>query len=592
VTASTSTLGIAPRTMPIRVRDAVSTAESPMERDGLVGFDPTTTAAFRRATQADYFAWLEHIRPASACTRPIRLSGQVLTVQSGTGAVLSTLDTASMPDGVIYKACGNRRASVCPACARTYQYDAYQLLRAGLSGGKGVPETVATHPAVFVTLTAPSFGLVHTRVVHRHTCTNRRRCDCRPEPCHARTGGTPNVCQHGQPLVCWARHASDDPRLGQPLCLDCYDHDHQAVFNAFAGELFRRTKQNIQRHLVRLAKARGIPGVLVAGASGNLRRLPPVQATHGKVAEMQRRGVVHFHAILRLDGVDGTDSSKVVTPPPGLTIDDLHAAVRAAAARSGFASPSHPDRPGGWVVDWGTQVDIRTITLTGTDQITDAMVAGYLAKYATKSTEVTGHNSARITPDTIGLYADPEGDHNARLIDACWRLGRPTRTATLNDSSSPIRAQGGVDTQPANKCDPVSVDLGEVDNPYGRLRRWAHILGFGGHFLTKGRHYSTTFAVLRAARATYQRGLVRDLDHEHAGTGPVGASSIDDPDDEDTVLLVGSLSYAGTGWRTSGDALLAATAADLARSRHLIAREELAHELGTEHLTRTAQQAA
>ncbi len=63
-----------------------------------------------------------------------------------------------MPDGAIYKACGNRRASVCPACARTYQYDAYQLLRAGLSGGKGVPETVATHPAVFVTLTAPSFG--------------------------------------------------------------------------------------------------------------------------------------------------------------------------------------------------------------------------------------------------------------------------------------------------------------------------------------------------------------------------------------------------------------------------------------------------
>jgi hypothetical protein len=51
-----------------------------------------------------------------------------------------------------------RRASVCPPCAETYRADTYQLIRAGLVGGKGVPETVTGHPCVFATFTAPSFG--------------------------------------------------------------------------------------------------------------------------------------------------------------------------------------------------------------------------------------------------------------------------------------------------------------------------------------------------------------------------------------------------------------------------------------------------
>jgi hypothetical protein len=33
-----------------------------------------------------------------------------------------------------------------------------------------------------------------------------------------------------------------------------------------------------------------------------------------------------------------------------------------------------------------------------------------------------------------------------------------------------------------------------------RFRAWAHTLGFRGHWLTKSRAYSTTFAALRAAR--------------------------------------------------------------------------------------------
>ncbi len=172
--------------------------------------------------------------------------------------------------------------------------------------------------------------------------------------------------------------------------------------------------------------------VQVTTDSGRVRRVPPVRVSHGKVAEMQRRGAVHFHVLLRLDGVDLDDRNALVPPPAGITVDDLDAAVHAAARQITVVTPPHPDRPQGWQVAWGEQVDVRRIGASDGD-VTDGKVAAYLAKYATKSTEATettGHCSTRLTPDTVDAYADPEGDHLARLIDACWRLGRPTHHHT------------------------------------------------------------------------------------------------------------------------------------------------------------------
>ena len=96
------------------------------------------------------------------------------------------------------------------------------------------------------------------------------------------------------------------------------------------------------------------------------------------------------------------------------------------------------------------------------------------------------------------------------------------------------------------------------------------MLGFGGHFLTKGRRYSVRFADLRQARITYRRG--QDPGPEH---GPIRTA---DHTNEETVLIVGTFSFAGTGWKTSGDALLANTAADQARKRRQAGRDELADE--------------
>ncbi|MGA4993860.1 replication initiator [Nonomuraea bangladeshensis] len=466
-----------------------------------------------------YYAWLDHIWHAAGCTAPIRLHGQVHTVDAHTGAILATQPTSALPDGVIYKACGNRRATVCPSCAETYRRDAYHLVRSGLTGGKGVPDSVSTHPAVFATFTAATFGPVHTRHVRTHTCTDKTRCTCRAEPCHARR--TIDTCPHGVRQACFARHEPADQRIGQPLCLDCYDHDHHVVWNHHAGELWRRTKQTMERHLNRIARSRGLPRVRIA---------------HGKAAEYQRRGAVHFHVLLRLDGLDLDDPTAVIPPPDGITADDLAEAVQHAATATRFTTEGHAKQPGGWPIAWGDQLDVRPLTLRGDNPVTDTMVAAYLAKYATKGTETTGHASRRLDPTSIDQYANRTGTHTERLIAACWDLGHPQHAG------------------------------------YAGLRRWAHMLGFGGHFLTKARRYSTTFAALRAARVHYRRA--QDIGTDYAPDAFERQADLDD----ETTLIIGDLTYAGAGWKTTGDALLANTAAAQAREYTRAGREELAFE--------------
>lgn len=609
--------------------------------------------ALARAARDDFPDWLDHVRPAAQCARPIRLAGTITTVEAATGRILSTMDTSGMPDAVIYKRCGNRRSSVCPSCSKIYQRDAYQIIRAGIVGGEGVPDTVSQHSAIFATFTAPGFGMVHNRVVKRHTCQNRARCDCRPEPCQARRDIP--VCAHGKPQFCFARHENGDRRIGTPVCLDCYDYDTHAVWNKFAGELWRRTKQAIDRRLAKTCQARGIEPVTV-GVDGRGRPItkPAVQTSCGKAAEFQMRAVVHFHALIRLDGRDPDDPTAIVPPPAGLTVDDLDQAIKAAARSIAFDTPPHPDAPDGWRIAWGEQIYNRPITLSGKGEVTDGMVAGYLAKYATKSTEVTGHTSARITDNTIGHYADVAGSHVQRLIAACWRIGRPHKTELLHIAYSRLLASisatglelgrlspedtstqapmlnrlhgtigelvdvAAVAPKPlrhrlrhaipatgamapwrcpmcATVCRTVQCQrclatqyeqtrrqqrllfllllLGEIQaaqpepNPYAGLRRWAHMLGFGGHFFTQSQRYSATFRTKRDARIVFRRNQTSTPAPEEADT---------DHDGEETTLIINTLAFAGVGWHNTADAILANTSAALAREHQQLARQQIA----------------
>ena len=121
--------------------------------------DPVTD----RLLRPDFTRWQAHAARTRGCTRPVRLRGWSLTIHARTGEVVETFDTDHLPDAILYKPCGTRRESVCPACAEVYRWDAYHLIAAGLRGGKGVPASVCEHPATFLTLTPPSFGAVHTR---------------------------------------------------------------------------------------------------------------------------------------------------------------------------------------------------------------------------------------------------------------------------------------------------------------------------------------------------------------------------------------------------------------------------------------------
>ena len=110
-----------------------------------------------------YDRWMEQVAATGYCAHPVRLRGQVEQADPHTGEVHIVYSTDREPDATLLKACGNRRASVCPSCSATYQADSFQLLAAGLKGGKGVPDTISEHPRLFVTFTAPSFGPVHSR---------------------------------------------------------------------------------------------------------------------------------------------------------------------------------------------------------------------------------------------------------------------------------------------------------------------------------------------------------------------------------------------------------------------------------------------
>jgi len=468
-----------------------------------------------RASDRESFArWQAQVRAAGACQQPVRLAGRVDLADVSTGELgpAPVFDTDGEPDGIVLKACGTRRASRCAPCAEVYRRDAWHLLAAGLRGGKGVPGAVAAHPRVFVTFTAPSFGPVHSSRTRRG----------RVQVCHpARRGAR---CPHDQPTRCGARHLPGDAALGTPLCPGCYDYARAVVWNALAPELWRRTTIALGRILARVAG-------LSSGACARL-----VSPAYAKVAEYQSRGAIHYHAIIRLDAPSTPDDLDRVAPPPaGFTAALLVEAVRLAAAEVAVPCPL-----GGPPLRWGAQLDLHPIGQAGVDgepggegAVSAERVASYVAKYATKATE--GYGAALDRPlrsrAELNRLDGQVPAHVEALVRACWALGGRRELAGLG------------------------------------LRRWAHMLGYGGHFLTKSRRYATTFRLLRAARRAWtarrRHGPTVQLDRDGRLLPPEGA------------VLVAVWCYQGRGYITHGDAWLAGHLAAQYREMRRVAREEL-----------------
>src|SRR4029453_16976048 len=69
---------------------------------------------------AGYGRWMEHVAATGYCAHPVRLRGTVEHADQATGEVRTVYDTEREPDATLLKACGNRRAPVCPPSSATY----------------------------------------------------------------------------------------------------------------------------------------------------------------------------------------------------------------------------------------------------------------------------------------------------------------------------------------------------------------------------------------------------------------------------------------------------------------------------------------
>jgi hypothetical protein len=264
------------------------------------------------------------------------------------------------------------------------------------------------------------------------------------------------------------------------------------LWNAHAGALWRRFSIYLRREIAKCA------GLTQRAFRHHAR------VSFAKVAEYQKRGAVHFHAVIRLDGPEGGDTA----PPAWASAELLTDAIHAAATATRVNGPQVDGRS--HTFTFGRQLDVRTIRsadFDGGQELTDRAVAAYIAKYATKGAETATGTLDRPIRFLAELAQARITDHARRMIRTAWTFG-------------------------ARK-----------DLEHLRLRAWAHMLGFRGHFSTKSRRYSTTLGALRDARAEWRRA--------QATTSEISEAL-------NTTLVLAHWVFAGTGLSDT-EAWLAAT---------------------------------
>jgi hypothetical protein len=448
--------------------------------------DDLVAEAVARCSREDYPRWEQLVAQAGHCVRPIRVAGSVDQVDKASGEIRRVYSTESEPDNCLLLPCKTRRESVCPSCADVHRGHNYHLILAGLVGGKGVPSSVVEHPAVFATFTAPSFGAVHS-----HRSKGHQLQACRP-----RRGG--ERCRHGVRVGCSVVHPKGDPCVGTPICPECFDYEGMVLWNRMAPKLWKRSTTFTRR---RLAMAAGIPVRELKGLC---------KVRFAKVAEYQQRGALHFHAVIRLDGV--TEDDMLVPPPAECTAELLQQAIEETVRDLKVVGID-----GLPVLRWGEEVHVRHLRRGAPEDLKGEAVAAYVAKYSTKSAESLASGDG-LSP------------HIRRVIDTAWELA----------------------SRPEHK------DL--------RLAEAARDLGYRGHFSTRSPRYSTTITGIRQGQREFAR-------RKRLPEGGRLLDAWDRPEDEDQVVVEAQWRFAGTGYRTNGEAWLALSAAARARERWRIVWE-------------------
>jgi len=338
---------------------------------------------------------------------------------------VASRETNQVPEGStgIYIRCRTRHEAKCPSCAELYRQEAVKLIE------RGVPSSrpYGSH-LLFVTLTAPGkeyFGTANHRMNGKFT----------------------GICPCGQ------RHSKDDGLLGVPIDIDKFDYAKAVKWNRNIPELWRRFLIALEREL------------------------PHQTIEFVKVVEIQRRGLFHIHAIIRiqpkfsprknnLNRVEITNAIKKSAKIPvvegdifGKQVDVQFARQKNPKRRKGESSEKYRNR-------------INSSPTRNT-------FARYLAKYATKGME---HATEK------GTQSKYIRAHHMKLRSAAM----PESTLWLENSLARIKSQSSSRFEDVEKIRQIEKRI------RSRAQNKIQSFGFQGQFLTKSKNYSTTFTAIRA----------------------------------------------------------------------------------------------
>ena len=298
-----ATLG--PVGMTTRPRPPLSAPNLSMARGW--GRPPTTPRPSPGPTSR---AWERQLATTGICSHPIRLTGRIDAIDRATGETAPVYDTAARARGRAARRVRQPPRDRLPRLLgqSTSATPGSSSARAW-SAARACPSRSARTRACSPPSPRPSFGPVHSRRMRGKTvlpCRPRRDAS---KPAAARTAATsparPGTSKTIPGLA--GRCAPTATTTKPPSCSTPH-----------AGDLWRRFTTYLPRHLARLA------GVTQKELRSVLR------IRYVKVAEYQARGVVHFHAVIRLDA---TRRGLPAAPGPLCTAALLCDAIGQAATR-------------------------------------------------------------------------------------------------------------------------------------------------------------------------------------------------------------------------------------------------------------------
>jgi len=261
-------------------------------------------------------------------------------------------------------------------------------------------------------------------------------------PCRQRRDDP--ICSHGRAATCRLRHDELDPALGQAICPDCFDYEGAVLWNAFMPVLWRRT-------ITKPAPGpRSRVGLSAAIPQGSCRirfaRSPSSSAEGSSICTSSSGSMAPIRESRRRRTGRRRSAGGCRRPGGGANIALDHAARRRKTLDPLGCTDA---RPGDSSRRRGRGLRCCSLGLCGQ------------VRHEGKPKSAGGLDRRIRSEFEIAHLA--VSDHARRLMVACWGIG------------------------------------GLPEFEHLRLREWAHMLGFRGHFLTKARRYSVTFGELRSA---------------------------------------------------------------------------------------------